>query len=200
MRGADCQARGAPTLSETRRRWKGMPKDKNLGKHKSRYEVRGGLINEFDFHRNQGALAEGERDRFARQEEERRLREGEAEATSGGPQTEAERIQEVIEAAHEKVEQRRENEQGAAAQTSSAKKARAAGKGATGGTKKAGAKKSPAKAGASKKGAGKKGASKTSATVRGGAKRSAAAKGAGKKGGVKKGQAGGKARKGGRTR
>ena len=57
-----------------------MPKDKNLSKHKSRFEVRGGVINEFDFHNNQGAMAVEERDRFARQEEEQRLREGEAEA------------------------------------------------------------------------------------------------------------------------
>jgi hypothetical protein len=57
-----------------------MPKDKNLGKHKSRFEVRGGVINEFDFHNNQGAMASEERERFARAEEERRLREGEAEA------------------------------------------------------------------------------------------------------------------------
>jgi hypothetical protein len=63
-----------------------MPKDKNLAKHKSRFEVRGGVINEFDFHRNQGALAEEERDRFARQEDERRVREGEAEATEAAPQ------------------------------------------------------------------------------------------------------------------
>jgi hypothetical protein len=44
-----------------------MGKEKNLGKLKSRFEVRGGLINEFDFNQNQGALAEEEKDRFARQ-------------------------------------------------------------------------------------------------------------------------------------
>ena len=57
-----------------------MPKDKNLGKHKSRFEVRGGVINEFDFHNNQGAMAAEEQDRFARQEDERRLREAEADS------------------------------------------------------------------------------------------------------------------------
>jgi hypothetical protein len=79
-----------------------MAKDKNLAKLKSRFEVRGGVINEFDFHQNQGALAEEEKDRFARQEEERTLREGEAEQQQ--PQSEAERIERVMAEAHEKAE------------------------------------------------------------------------------------------------
>src|SRR4051812_36392049 len=117
-----------------------MPKDKNLAKHKSRFEVRGGVINEFDFHRNQGALAEEERDRFARQEEERRLREAEAEATAAGPQTEAERIQEVTAMAHEKVEQRREKEQGAEARPARSSGAKKAGKAKAGAAARAGKK------------------------------------------------------------
>jgi hypothetical protein len=48
-----------------------MAKEKNLGKLKSRFEARGGLVNEFDFHRNQEAIAEEERSRFARQSEEK---------------------------------------------------------------------------------------------------------------------------------
>ena len=85
-----------------------MPKDKNQAKNKSRFEVRGGVINEFDFHQNQRALAEEEQNRFARQEEERRLREGEAEAAA--PQTEGEYIQELMSEAHEKVQRRRDKE------------------------------------------------------------------------------------------
>ena len=38
----------------------GMAKDKNLGKLKSRFEVQGGIVNEFDFHLNKGALTEEE--------------------------------------------------------------------------------------------------------------------------------------------
>jgi len=37
-----------------------MAKDKNLGKLKSRFEVQGGIVNEFDFHLNKGALTEEE--------------------------------------------------------------------------------------------------------------------------------------------
>jgi hypothetical protein len=78
-----------------------MAKDKNLGKLKSRFEVRGGIIDEFNFHQNQGAMTEEERDRFARQEDETALREGEA---AEQPQTEAERIAQLMAEAHEKAE------------------------------------------------------------------------------------------------
>ncbi|HEX8143761.1 MAG TPA: hypothetical protein VF553_14270 [Pyrinomonadaceae bacterium] len=179
-----------------------MPKDKNLGKHKSRFEVRGGVINEFDFHNNQGAMAVEERDRFARQEEERRLREGETEAAASAPQTEAERIQQVIADAHEKVQERQGKEQSSdasaqpagsgqakrsakstvggarAGKKSAAKKAGSARKAAASGAKKSGVKKSAAKAGS-------KSAKKAAA-----AKKGAAAKGASRKGGAKKGGAG----------
>src|SRR3982751_5572095 len=122
-----------------------MPKDKNLAKHKSRFEVRGGVINEFDFHQNQKALAEEEQHRFDRQEDERRLREGDASTT--GPQSEAERIEQLMNDAHEKVLERREKEskesaaKPARARSQATKTAKAAAKGSG---KKAGAKKSSA--------------------------------------------------------
>jgi hypothetical protein len=49
-----------------------MPKTKNQAKNKSRFEVRGGVINEFEFALNEGAMTEEEHQRFTRQEEERR--------------------------------------------------------------------------------------------------------------------------------
>src|SRR5215210_8761165 len=105
-----------------------MPKDKNQAKNKSRFEVRGGVINEFDFHQNQRALAEEEQNRFARQEEERRLRESETQAAA--PQTEGEHIQQLMTEAHEKVERRRDKEPKPAA-TTRPSRARGAAKTAT---------------------------------------------------------------------
>src|SRR5918992_1687537 len=101
-----------------------MAKDKNLGKLKSRFEVRGGLINEFDFHQNQGALSEEEKDRFARQEEEQALRASEAEASE--PESEAERVARMMEEARaiaEKNLRRKEKREGKA--TRPARKSRA---------------------------------------------------------------------------
>jgi hypothetical protein len=37
-----------------------MPKTKNQAKNKSRFEVRGGVINEFEFALNEGAMTEEE--------------------------------------------------------------------------------------------------------------------------------------------
>ena len=91
-----------------------MAKDKNLAKLKSRFEVRGGIINEFDFHQNQEALAEEDRNRFARQEEEQALREAEA-GEPQQPQSEAERIAQMLAEAREKAEKnlkRKENREG----------------------------------------------------------------------------------------
>jgi len=120
-----------------------MPKDKNQAKNKSRFEVRGGVINEFDFHQNQRALAEEEQNRFARQEEERRLREGEAEAAATAPQTEGEHVQQLMAEAHEKVQRRRESKPGASRPTarSSAGAKRDANSSAKSAVKKGGAKK-----------------------------------------------------------
>jgi hypothetical protein len=146
MRCWQCQA-GASNQEED----EGMAKDKNLGKLKSRFEVRGGVINEFDFQQNQGALVEEERDRFARQEDERELREGEAEQQS--PQSEAERIERMMAEAHGKAEKnlRRKEKESKSAATPQARKS---------GAKKASGKKSASKAQASKHSAKKYGGSK----------------------------------------
>jgi hypothetical protein len=145
-----------------------MAKDKNLAKLKSRFEVRGGIINEFNFHQNQGAMTEEERDRFARQEEETALREGEA---AEQPQTEAERIAQLTVEAHEKAEKnlRKKGKQTGSKKSAGKKSAGGAKKGTR---KKAAAKKTtktgkrPAKKSGSKssagKGAGKKSAAKKS--------------------------------------
>jgi hypothetical protein len=151
-----------------------MPKDKNLGKHKSRFEVRGGVINEFDYSRNQAALAEEERERFARQEE-RRAQEGVVEGVA--PQAEAERLQQVIVEAHDKVQQRREKEQpqGSPSRSGRAKKAtkkaRPASKAAARSTKKSSAKKTASKAGAKKAVGTKKGAARKVGGKKSGAKK-----------------------------
>ncbi|HUQ31845.1 MAG TPA: hypothetical protein VM095_06990 [Pyrinomonadaceae bacterium] len=155
-----------------------MGKEKNLGKLKSRFEVRGGLINEYDFNQNQGAIAEEERNRFARREDESALREGQAEAA---PQTEAERVEQLMMEAHEKAEKnlRKKGKQSGA--QSPQTKARAgvakqAGKKGTGGAKKksagkksgAGKQAKPAKKAAGKSGAGKSGGKKSAAKKSGG--------------------------------
>jgi hypothetical protein len=148
-----------------------MAKEKNLGKLKSRFEVRGGLINEYDFNQNQGAIAEEEHSRFARREEENALREGEAEPA---PQTEAERVEQLMTAAREKAEKNlKKKEKQSGAQASQAK-ARAGGaqkkaaKKGTGGAKTNAGKKAgggkpakPAKKAAGKSGVGKSGGKKS---------------------------------------
>jgi hypothetical protein len=48
-----------------------MPKTKNQAKNKSRFEVRGGVINEFEFAQNEGAMTEEEHQRFLQQQDER---------------------------------------------------------------------------------------------------------------------------------
>ena len=144
-----------------------MAKDKNLAKLKSRFEVRGGLINEFDFHQNQGALAEEEKDRFARQEEEREVREGETEQHA--PQSEAERIELMMAEAREKAEKNLRRKEKA----SKSNVAPRAGKkgGGAGKTGKSAAKAAPRKGVAAKKrGSARKGAQE------GGAKKSAGKK------------------------
>jgi len=146
-----------------------MAKEKNLGKLKSRFEVRGGIINEFDFHQNQGAMTDEERDRFARQEEETAQREGEA-AQPGQPQTETERIEQLMIDAREKAEKNLRKKE-----------------------KQSGAKKSAGKkrAGGAKKGAGKKAAAKKTTKpgkrpVKKSGGKSSAGKGSSKKGAAKK--------------
>jgi hypothetical protein len=154
-----------------------MAKEKNLGKLKSRFEVRGGIINEFNFHQNQGAMTEEDRDRFARQEEETALREGEG---AQQPQTEAERIEQLMAASHEKAEKNlRKKEKQSGAKKSAGKKG--AGKKSAVGAKKSTGKKAAAKKttkpgkGPAKKSGGK------SAAGKGGGKKSATKKSAAKK-------------------
>jgi hypothetical protein len=53
-----------------------MAKEKNLGKLKSRFEVGGGLINEYNYQQNQGEITEEEKNRFAGQQEQSALRGG----------------------------------------------------------------------------------------------------------------------------
>ncbi|HEX8176136.1 MAG TPA: hypothetical protein VF543_13535 [Pyrinomonadaceae bacterium] len=183
-----------------------MPKTKNQAKNKSRFEVRGGLLNEYEFSLNEGAMTEEERNRFAQAEEERQLREGEDEGARlpvSPQEREAARIREVMETAHEKaqrnIEKRERREAGGS--EGGAQKGRA-GKASKAGAGKKAAGKSGGKAAASKKGAAGKGAQKRGAAkgaVKSGGKTAAkksAKKGTAKKGAAKKSAAG----KGGRSR
>lgn len=122
-----------------------MPKTKNQGKNKSRFEIRGGVLNEYEFALNEGAMAEEERNRLAQMEEGRELREGEeGSSLATSPQErEATRIREVMETSHEKAQrniEKREQREGKSPQKSSSKVEP----------------KRASKAGAGKKGAGKK--------------------------------------------
>jgi valyl-tRNA synthetase len=191
-----------------------MPKTKNQAKNKSRFEIRGGVLNEYEFALNEGAMTEEERNRFAQAEEERQAREGQEAAEAPLPtspqEREAARIREVMETAHEKAQrniEKRERQAGGGkrAQKGAAKRASKAGKkaGAKGkvleksgtitSSRKAGAGKkgSAQKRGAvkgAKKGTGKKGAKKSGGTTGGGAARKGGAgKGAGRKASTKKG-------------
>lgn len=185
-----------------------MPKTKNQAKNKSRFEVRGGLLNEYEFSLNEGAMTEEERNRFAQAEEERQLREGEEEGAAAVPMSpqerEAARIREVMETAHEKAQrniERRQRQEAGGSKAGAGKKA--AGRGAKGAGKSAGkkgakksARKSAKKSGAARKGAtAAKGAAKKGAGKRGAAKKGGAKKSAAKKSGAKKSVA----RKGGRS-
>lgn len=138
-----------------------MPKTKNQAKNKSRFEIRGGVLNEYEYALNEGAISEEERNRQAQAEEERALREGEeGEAAPASPQErEAARIREVTETAHEKAQRNVEKRaRQSAQQGDGARKGGTAAKGAKkasgtqGSQKKSGTTKSSAKKG-SKKGA-----------------------------------------------
>lgn len=172
-----------------------MPKTKNQAKNKSRFEVRGGLLNEYEFSLNEGAMTEEERNRFAQAEEERQLREGEDEGARlpmSPQEREAARIREVMETAHEKAQRNIEKRERRAAGSSKggAGKGRAGKASKTAAGKKA-AGKSGGKAAVSKKGAAGKGSQKRGA-AKGAAKGSAkkAAKKAAKKGGAGAGRGG----------
>jgi hypothetical protein len=179
-----------------------MPKDP--ARNQPNYKIGGGQLNEFEYARNQGAMTEAEHERFQQQQAERAA--GEESAAQSAPQTEAERIQQLMADVHEKVERRKQKAQGAALARPAARKDGAQKSVAKAGAKKSaqkgGAKKSAAKAGA-KKSAARAGASKTASKV--GAKKRApgtvkqsVVKGGGKGAGSKKsaraagGRAGGK--------
>src|SRR5215213_3544576 len=159
-----------------KREGKGMPKTKNLGKLKDRFEVRGGIINEFDFHQGQREFAEEERNRLAQQQGESPLPGGGGE---GQPESEAERVARLMEEARQKAEKNLRRSGKAPSKAAGAGQKSAAGKSAKGGAKKA-----------AKKSAGKKSVAKKSSVPRqGGAKKSGGKKGAARKGGAKKGGA-----------
>jgi hypothetical protein len=156
-----------------------MPKTKNQGKNKSRFEIRGGVLNEYEFALNEGAISEEERNRLTQAEEERALREGEgAEALpSSPPEREAARLREVMETAHEKAQRNIEKRERQAAREESGgarkgSKAAKAGRKASG---KKGGKKSAAKA--SKKSAAKKSGAKGRGAAKKGSKKGARGRG-----------------------
>ena len=101
-----------------------MPKTKNLGKLKDRFEVRGGIINEFDFHQGQREFAEEERNRLEQREEGQ----GGPPAGEGQPQSEAERVAQLMEDARRKAEAnlRRREKRGGPAPSKAAGKKKAA--------------------------------------------------------------------------
>jgi hypothetical protein len=161
-----------------------MPKDPV--RNQPNYKIGGGQLNEFEYARNQGAMTEAEHERFQQQQAERAA--GEESGAQSAPQTEAERIRQLMADVHEKVERRKQKAHTAAptrpaARKGSARKS-ASRVGAKEGAQKGGAKKSAVKAGA-KKSAARAGASKTASKA--GAKKRApgAVKQSGTKGGGK---------------
>ncbi|HEV7860540.1 MAG TPA: hypothetical protein VGO91_18115 [Pyrinomonadaceae bacterium] len=156
-----------------------MPKTKNQAKNKSRFEVRGGVINEFEFALNEGAMTEEEHQRFLRQEDERRT--GEDATQAAPPHTEAERIQQLMSDVHEKVTRKKQKQSGQIAANKS--QATAANKSRAGSAAKAG------NASAKKGGAGSKSAGAKKAGVKKAAAKSGAKKGAAKKASARKGAA-----------
>ncbi|HEY0404479.1 MAG TPA: hypothetical protein VGC89_02050 [Pyrinomonadaceae bacterium] len=154
-----------------------MPKDPK--RNRSNYDIGGGDINEFEFHQNQGAMTEEMHSRFEQPEAERR------EGAAAQPQSEAERIEQLMAAVREKVARKQGKQSSGGGQTLKAgqrlgadgsplagvKSGASIGRRKQGGAKKGTAKKA-AKASAAKGRAGK------SATKKSGAKQSAAKKGA----------------------
>lgn len=184
-----------------------MPKTKNQAKNRSRFEVRGGILNEYEFERNEEAMAEEERNRLAQMEEAREVGEGEEGASLSPQEREAARIREVMETAHEKAQRNLEKRKGhtGGARKGARKRASKAGAGKKAGGRKSGSAGS-AKKGAQKraltKGAKKSGGTKSATEARTGASRKRSArqggtrKGASKKGSAKKAQRGGTRKRG----
>jgi membrane protein involved in colicin uptake len=130
------------------------------------FRVETDVVNEFEYQKNQGELTE-QREHHSEQQD-----------SPSAPETEAERIEQVIADAHAKVEKRKRKAKGAAGT-----KVAAAKKSPRKSTKKAGAKKSAAKKSAVKSAA-KKSASKLISKKT--AKKSAAKKSAARKTATKK--------------
>src|SRR2546423_12870635 len=80
-----------------------MPKDP--ARNQPNYKIGGGHLNEFEYARNQGAMTEAEHERFQQQQAERQA--VEAGAEQAAPQTEAERIQQLMADVHERVQRRK---------------------------------------------------------------------------------------------
>ncbi len=81
-----------------------MPKDPT--RNQPNYKIGDAQLDEYEFQQGHAAISQEERQRHERYQEEHAQRGGEDGAPLA-PQTEAERIQQVIATAHEKVEQRR---------------------------------------------------------------------------------------------
>ena len=89
---------------------------KDPTKHKQNYQIDGQKLNEYEFTQSHGAITEDEQNRF-----------GDQQRQSGdqfdAPQTEAERIQQLMDDVHERVQ--REKEKEAAREAAKRSKARA---------------------------------------------------------------------------
>jgi hypothetical protein len=135
------------------------------------FRVETDVVNEFEYQKNQGELTE-QREHHSEQQD-----------SPSAPETEAERIEQVIADAHAKVEKRKRKAKGAAGT-----KVAAAKKSPRKSTKKAGAKKSAAKKSAAKKSAVKSAAKKSASKLisKKTAKKSAAKKSAARKTATKK--------------
>jgi hypothetical protein len=150
-----------------------MPKTKNQAKNKSRFEVRGGMLNEYEFALNEGAIAEEERSRLDEMEAERELRGGEEEAGAEAPtspqEREAARIREIMETAHEKARRNIEKRERRAAKEDGGTGRKASKSGKAPAAKKRGGQKKAAKKGSKKSAgkAGKKSVSRKTSTKKG---------------------------------
>lgn len=155
-----------------------MPKDP--ARNQPNYKIGGGQLNEFEFAQHQGEMTAAEHERFQGQQA--------AGADDAAPQTEAERIRQLMADVHEKVARRKQKQAGGAAAQPNARPPRNAPKKAGAKAKATGTKKAAKKAvkKTAKKGAKKSGGEKRAASA---GKKSGASKqsGAGKQSASKRG-------------
>lgn len=159
-----------------------MPKDPK--RNRSNYDIGGGSINEFEFHKNQAAMAEEMRARLEQ------LDAPPGEGEDAPPQSEAERIFQMMEAAREKVARKKGKRSSSGGQTLKAGQMLGADGmplTTTGGKK--GASITRKKQGSAKKRAAKKGAAKKASAGNGAGGKRVAKKSGGKKSGAKKSSA-----------